>query len=59
MTKRKRRTFTFELKKQMVLLYENEKPRQEIIKEYDLSPSTFDRWVKQYHQLMNLRLVMN
>lgn len=35
-------------KKQVVLLYENEKPRQEIIKEYDLSPSTFDRWVKQY-----------
>ncbi len=48
MTRRKRRTFTAEFKKQMVLLYENEKPRQEIIKEYDLSPSTFDRWVKQY-----------
>ena len=32
----------------MVLLYENEIPRQEIIKDYDLSPSTFDRWVKQY-----------
>ena len=48
MTRRKRRTFTAEFKKQMVLLYENEKPRQEIIKEYDLSPSTFDLWVKQY-----------
>ncbi len=48
MTRRKRRTFTAEFKKQVVLLYENEEPRQEIIKEYDLSPSTFDRWVKQY-----------
>lgn len=39
---------TFEFKKQVVLLYENEKPRQEMIKEYDLSSSTFDCWVKQY-----------
>ena len=48
MTRRKRRTFTAEFKKQVVLLYENEKPRQKVIKEYDLSPSTFERWVKQY-----------
>jgi len=32
----------------MLLLYENEKLRQQIIKEYNLSPSTFDRRVKQY-----------
>jgi len=48
MTRRKRRTFTAEFKKQVVLLYENNKPRQEILKEYDLNPSTFDRWVKEY-----------
>lgn len=48
MTRRKRRTFTAEFKKQVVLLYEIEKPCQEIIKEYDLTPSTFERWVKQY-----------
>ncbi len=48
MTRRKRRTFTADFKKQVVLLYENKKPRQEIIKEYDLNPSTFDRWVSQY-----------
>ena len=48
MTRRKRRTFTTEFKKQVVLLYKNGKPRQEIIKEYDLGSSTFDRWVSQY-----------
>ena len=48
MTKRQRRTFSTELKKQLVLLYKNNKPRKEIIKEYDLNPSTFDRWVRQY-----------
>ena len=46
--RRKHRTFLAKFKKQVVLLYENEKPRQEIIKEYDLSSSTFVRWVKQY-----------
>jgi len=47
MTKRERRTYTEEFKNQMVQLYLNEKPRQEIIKEYDLTPSTFDKWLKQ------------
>src|SRR5699024_2681639 len=47
-TRRKRRTITDKFKKQVVLLYQNGKPRQEVIKEYDLSPSAFDRWVKQY-----------
>ena len=47
MTKRERREFTDEFKNQMVRLYLNGKPRAEIIKEYDLSSSAFDRWVKQ------------
>ena len=47
MTKRERRTYTEEFKNQMVQLYLNEKPRHEIIKEYDLTPSTFDKWLKQ------------
>jgi len=55
MTRRKRRTFTDKFKKQVVLLYENGKPRQEIIKEYDLSPSAFDRWVKQFDQSGSFR----
>lgn len=47
MTRRERREFTDEFKKQMVQLYENGKPRSEIIKEYDLTPTCFDRWVRQ------------
>jgi transposase len=43
-----RRTFTSEFKKQMVQLYQNGKARQEIIQEYELTPSALDRWVKQY-----------
>jgi len=47
MGKRERRKFTDEFKNQMVQLYLNGKPRGEILKEYDLSTSAFDRWVKQ------------
>ena len=47
MTKRERRTYTEEFKNQMVQLYLNEKPRQEIIREYDLTPSVLDKWLKQ------------
>jgi transposase len=45
--KRERRTFTVEFKEQMVQLYQNGKPRREIIKEYDLTPSSLDKWVQQ------------
>ncbi|MBM7839580.1 transposase [Alkalihalobacillus xiaoxiensis] len=48
MTKRKRRTFSEEFKKQVVQLYQSGKPRKEIIREYDLTPSTFDKWVNQH-----------
>lgn len=44
---RSRRTFTEDFKKQIVLLYENGKPRKDIISEYELTPSALDKWVKQ------------
>jgi transposase len=47
MTKRERRTFTDEFKNQMVQLYVNGKPRKDIIREYDLTPSALDKWVNQ------------
>ena len=47
MTKRARRIFTEEFKNQMVQLYLNDKPRQEIIREYELTPSTFNKWLNQ------------
>lgn len=49
MTKRKRRTFTKEFKEQVVKLHAAGKPRNEIIKEYDLTPSAFDKWVRQHN----------
>lgn len=48
MTKRERRTFSKEFKKQIVQLHDAGKPRHEIIKEYELTPSSFDKWVRQH-----------
>ena len=50
MEKRPRRTFTEEFKKQMVDLYNTGKPRTEIAKEYDLSPSALDRWISRINK---------
>ena len=47
MTKKARRIFTSEFKEQMVQLYLNGKPRKDIIREYDLTPSSLDKWVNQ------------
>ncbi|MDN6363765.1 MAG: IS3 family transposase [Tetragenococcus koreensis] len=49
-TRRKRRTFTPEFKKQIVDLYRSGKSRKEIIDDYDLTPSAFDKWVRQHAQ---------
>lgn len=47
MSKRTRRTFSQEFKQQIVNLYLAGKPRVEIIREYELTASAFDKWVKQ------------
>lgn len=44
MSKRTRRTFSQEF---IVNLYLDGKPRVEIIREYELTASAFDKWVKQ------------
>lgn len=49
MTRRKRRTFTKKFKEQIAQLHASGKPRAEIIKEYELTPSSFDRWISQYN----------
>jgi transposase len=49
MTKRERRTFTKEFKEQIVQLHLTGKSRSEIIKEYELTPSAFDKWVRQHN----------
>ncbi|MDF9835578.1 transposase [Breznakia sp. PF5-3] len=46
-TRRERRVFTSEFKQQMVNLYQSGKPKSEIIREYDLTPSALTKWIKQ------------
>lgn len=45
--RRKRRTYTEEFKKQIVELHNAGKRRADIIREYDLSSTSFDKWVKR------------
>ncbi len=45
--KRARRTYSEEQKKQLVELFNRGKPRGEIIREYDLTASAFDKWAKR------------
>ena len=47
---RQRRTFTPEFKLQMVKLYESGKSRAAIAREYDLTPSGLDRWIKNHQE---------
>jgi len=47
MTKGEHRIFTDKFKQQMVQLYVNGKPRKDIIRGYDLTPSSLDKWIKQ------------
>jgi transposase len=48
MTKRSRRNYTQEFKEQLVQLHLHGKPRADIVREYDLTPSALDRWISQY-----------
>ena len=45
--KRARRTYSEEQKKQMVELFNHGNPRSEIIREYNLTASVFDKWAKR------------
>jgi len=49
-TKRPRRKFTDEFKEQIVRLYLSGKSKSEIIKEYDLTPSSLNRWIEQHQK---------
>lgn len=48
--RRARRTYSEEQKKQLVELFNHGKPRSEIIREYDLTASAFDKWVKRVNE---------
>ena len=45
--KRPKRKFSDQFKQQMVQLHNSGKPRSEIIKEYDLTPSSLDNWIRR------------
>ncbi|MFF2498047.1 transposase [Peribacillus sp. NPDC058075] len=47
MTKRERRTFTSEFKQKIIQLYQNGKNGKALIEEYELTPSSLDRWIQQ------------
>ncbi len=47
MTKRLRRPFTTELKKQMVQLHGSGNSKTDMIRQYELTPSTLDKWITQ------------
>lgn len=47
---RQRRTFTPEFKLQLVKLYENGKPSADITREYVVTPSALDRWIKNHKE---------
>ena len=57
--RRERREFTNEFKQQVVNLYNNGKPRSEIIKEYDLTPSAFAKWVNNYNNSGSFKAIDN
>lgn len=48
MTKRERRLFSKDFKEQVVQLHLAGKPRADIVREYDLTPSALDRWIHQH-----------
>lgn len=50
-TRKKRRVFSQDFKKQVVYMYESGISRKEVIEKYDLTPSAFDKWVQQYKNL--------
>jgi transposase len=47
MSRRQRRTYSTEFKQQIVDLYNAGKPRMEIIREYELTASAFDKWIQR------------
>ena len=59
MSRKPRRYFTDDFKQQIVDLYKAGRKRSELIKEYDLTPSTFDKWVKQARTTGSFKTVDN
>lgn len=59
MSRKTRRYFTDEFKQQIVDFHKTGMKRSELIKEYELTPSTFDKWVKQVRTTGSFKIVAN
>lgn len=46
---RDRRNYTDEFKQKMVELYNSGKPRTELVREYELTPSVLSSWIKKFN----------
>ena len=44
---RERRNYTDEFKKKIVELYNSGKPRAELVREYELTPSALSSWINK------------
>ena len=58
-TRRKRREFTPEFKSNIVKLYNNGKPRSELIREYDLSSSALADWINKFNNTGSFKAADN
>ena len=56
---RERRTYSDEFKQKMVELYNSGKPRAELIREYELSPSTLSSWIDKFNSIGSLNIEDN
>lgn len=59
MSRKVRHQFTDEFKQQIVDLHKAGRKRSEIIQEYDLTPSSFDKWVRQARTTGSFKTVDN
>lgn len=59
MSRREKRAFTENFKIKMVTLYNNGKSRNELIKEYDLTPSALGKWIAYYNNSGSFKAIDN
>ncbi len=56
---REKRIYNDDFKKKIVELYNNGKPRREIVKEYELTPSALSNWIKKFNSTGSFKIQDN
>ena len=56
---RERRAYNDEFKQKIVKLYNSIKPRAELIREYELSPSALSSWIDKFNSIGSLNIEDN